>query len=403
VAPLGSTSAEAGKFLAVRALAHGAARLLGAALVSALILLASACGGPHGPEAGIGITAGVPGALPRDFDWSYRDTYRGWPVWPRHRQHPIRGSFLDPRGRSEQLGGYHFGIDISVDDAHPDPSAPRGLGHRVYAVEGGEASDVLAAPLHPACSSRRLSIAHFDYWHVSPTVTPGQHVAAGAPIGWSCLGEWHVHLAEWTRVDGQRIWVNPLHPGGKIAPYTDTAPPLVQALRFFGAPGRALSADLEPPAASVPLAADRLHGLVELRAEIGDPQSHWGFIARHPRWETLFHPYRVEVTIRSRSTREIVLRRVEFQSDQLPDTPFLVHYAPSTVQNETIPQCRAGPPRADCAGTYWFRPFSRSREELWNTAKVRNGAYEITVRSWDIAGNSGAATRRVVVANSPAQ
>jgi hypothetical protein len=212
-----------------------------------------------------------------------------------------------------------------------------------------------------------------------------------------------VHLAEWARVDGARIWVNPLHPGGKIAPYTDTAPPLVEALRFFGASQRNLSADRASPAASVPLAPSRLHGLVELRAEIGDPQSYWGFIALHPRWETLFHPYRVEVTIRSRSTREIVLRRVAFQSDQLPDTPFLVHYAPGTAQNLTIPQCRARPPGAHCAGTYWFRPFSRAHEELWNTSRVADGAYDVTVRAWDIAGNRGSATKRVVVANAPAQ
>lgn len=368
----------------------------------ALASLAAGCGGRHGPVAGIGETGGVPGALPRDYDWSYRDAYRGWPVWPLHRQHPVRGSFLDPRGRSELGGGYHFGIDVSVDDAHPDPRAPRGLSHRVYAVESGEVADLLAAPLHP-CNSRRLSIAHFDYWHVSPTVAPGQHVEAGAPIGWSCLGEWHVHLAEWTRVDGERIWVNPLHPGGKIAPYRDTAPPLVRALRFFGAPGRSLSADLDPPAASTPLSRLGLHGLVELRAEIGDPQSYWGFIGRHPGWETLFHPYRVEVTIRSRATHEVVLRRVSFQSDQLPDTPFLVHYAPGTAQNETIPRCRASPPRARCAGRYWFRPFSRSHAELWDTSKVRDGAYDVTVRAWDLAGNSAGRTVRVVVANAPAQ
>ena len=385
----------------MRTLAARALRLLPLAAPVAALALAAGGGGRPGPLAGVGETGGVPGALPRDYDWHYRDTYRGWPVWPRHRQHPVRGSFLDPRGLSELAGGYHFGVDVSVDDAHPDPHAPRGLSHRVYAVESGEVADVLAAPLHP-CNGRRLSIGHFDYWHVSPTVVPGQHVEAGAPIGWTCLGEWHVHLAEWTRVDGRRIWVNPLHPGGKVAPYADTAPPLVEALRFFGAPGRSLSA-AESPAASAALSPSRLHGLVELRTEIGDPQSYWGFMQRRPRWQTLFHPYRVQVTIRSRSTHEVVFRNVAFQSDQLPDTPFHVHYAPGTEQNATIPQCRAGPPGTRCAGTYWFRPFSRSREELWNTAQARDGAYDVIVSAWDIAGNSASRTTRVVVANVPVQ
>ncbi len=385
----------------MRTLPACALHLLRAAPLVALAL-AAGCGGRHGPVAGVGATHGVPGALPSDYRWSYRDSYHGWPLAPLHRQHPVRGSFLDPRGRGELAGGYHFGIDVSVDDGRPDPRAPRGLGHRVYAVESGEVGDVLAAPLHPACNTRRLSIGHFDYWHVSPTVAPGQHVEAGSPIGWSCLGEWHVHLAEWTRVDGERIWVNPLHRGGKIEPYTDTAAPLVQRLRFFGSAARNLSGALGSSAALVPQSR-RLHGLVELRAEIGDPQSYWGFIGRHPRWKTLFHPYRVEVTIRARATREIVLRRVSFQSDQLPSTPYAVHYAPGTAQNETIPQCRAGPPRARCAGTYWFRPLSRSRAELWNTWKVRDGAYDVTVRALDVAGNSGSATARIVVANAPEQ
>jgi hypothetical protein len=383
----------------VRTLAARAVRLLGAIAPLAALAFAAGCGTQGGPKAEVGATAGVPGALPAGFRYRYRDSYRGWPLRPLHRQHPIRGSFLDPRGREYGRGGYHFGIDISVDDARPDPRAPRGLSHVVYAVESGEASDVLAAPRHHLCGARRVSVGHFDYWHVSPTVVPGQHVEAGEPIGWSCRGEWHVHLAEWTRVGDRRIWVDPLHRGGKVAPYTDTARPVVAALRFFGPrSARRVPFGVGPFAASAALTPTRLHGLVELRAEIGDPQSHWGFIARHPRWKTLAHPYRVSVTIRSRRTRRVVLGRLSFESDQLPRTPYLVHYAPGTVENEPIAQC-AAERSASCAGSYWFRPFSRFQRELWDTRSVRNGAYVVTVNAWDIEGNEGSSSVRVVVAN----
>ena len=42
----------------------------------------------------------------------------GWPVKPFHRQHPIRGSFGDPRigGRSHS---FHFGVDVSCPDGTP--------------------------------------------------------------------------------------------------------------------------------------------------------------------------------------------------------------------------------------------------------------------------------------------
>jgi hypothetical protein len=371
--------------------------------VGLVVLLATTSGcGARAKHVEVGGARGIPGALPTGFRFTYRDSYHGWPLWPQHEQHPVRSAFLDPRRPSDsRLGAYHFGIDISVDDARPAPWAPRGFSHQVYAIESGEAADVLGAPRHGACSSRRVSIGHFDYWHVSPVVKPGEHVEAGAVIGWSCLGEWHVHLAEWADVGGQRIWINPLHVGGKIAPYTETAAPVVRLLRFFAAtpPASKPQAGLAGFDGSTLVSPDRLHGRVELRAEIGDPQSYWGFIARHPRWETLVHPYRVVVTVRSQRTHAVVLHRVAFVSGQLPSAPYGVHYAPGTVQSLTIPQCRAAPSGTSCSGTYWFRPFSRFRRESWDTESVPNGVYDVTVSAWDITGNRGTRTARVVVAN----
>lgn len=87
------------------------------------------------------IYGGVPGALPPHFAYVCDSGYRGWPVAPTHAQHPVRGAFLDPRGVDDTgLSGYHFGIDVSINDRHPEAGAPAGLSHRVYTVESPGAS-----------------------------------------------------------------------------------------------------------------------------------------------------------------------------------------------------------------------------------------------------------------------
>jgi hypothetical protein len=343
--------------------------------------------------------AQIPGALPPSFHPVYADGYRGWPVWPLHAQHPIRGSFLDPRGIDENgLAGYHFGIDVNVNDLQPEPGAPTGLSHRVYAMEGGAARIVHGTRY--ACANRRLEVGHFSYWHVAPTVPPGAAVRAGTPIGWTCLGEWHVHVSEWQLVGGKRVWVNPLLPSGKFAPYIDTEPPIVSGMRFVTPPRTRWDPDtsLRGLDNAATLAPQHLHGLVELRAQIEDAQSFWGFLARNPGYETPHHPYRVGVEIRARSGK-VVLQRISFQSDQLPVTPYLVHYAPGTVQNGSMDECLHAPRGGSCPGTDWFRPFSRYRQEFWNTRAVPNGRYGVTVVAWDLKGRAGSLTVPVVVAN----
>src|ERR687892_151712 len=57
----------------------------------------------------------IPGKL--DVAQVYNDSWRGWPVKPLHRQHPIRGSFLDPRPDPELGAIYHDGVDVAVRDA----------------------------------------------------------------------------------------------------------------------------------------------------------------------------------------------------------------------------------------------------------------------------------------------
>jgi hypothetical protein len=351
---------------------------------------------PNGPVYG-----GISGALPPGFHYAYDDAYTGWPVSPVHAQHPVRGSFLDPRGVDDTgTSGYHFGIDVSVDDRTPDSGAPKGFSHAVYAVESGTV-DRPNGDTTRACISRRLEVGHFDYWHVSPVVTQGQHIRAGEQIGWSCLGVWHVHLSEWQLYRGVRVWVNPLHRGGKLAPYTDTAAPVVNALAFHTPPKLSWSpkTSLAVPDTSKVLEPTALDGLVELRANIADPQSFLGFLADKPAWPTEFTPYRVTVSIRSLASGKVILRRTSFQADQLPQTPYSIHYAPGTIEDENMLECVAHPAHAHCAGTYWFRPFSRFRHEYWDTRAVANGSYSVTVSAYDLAGNTGSKSVTVVVKN----
>jgi hypothetical protein len=351
---------------------------------------------PAGPTYG-----GVPGALPPNFAYAYDSSYTGWPVAPTHLQHPVRGSFLDPRGLDDTgLSGYHFGIDISIDDRHPEPGAPRSLSHRIYAVESGVVDQPSHNLAHP-CLYRRMEIGHFDYWHVSPIVRQGERVTAGEQIGWSCLGVWHVHLSEWQRYRGSRVWVNPLHKRGRLVPYTDAARPIVKALAFHTPPLHpwAPTTSLVQGDTSRRLDPASLHGVVELRANIADPQSFLGFLARNPAWPTAFTPYRVAVAIRSLQTGATVMKRVSFQADQMPQTPYIVHYAPGTIEDDNMQECVGPPARPHCAGTYWFRPFSRFREEYWNTKGVQNGRYLVTVSATDLSRNVGARSVVVTVRN----
>jgi hypothetical protein len=361
----------------------------------AIVLVCGFAPTPNGP-----VFAGVPGALPAGFQYAYGDAYTGWPVAPVHVQHPVRGSFLDPRGVDDTgTSGYHFGVDVSVDDRKPDAGAPKGLSHAVYAMESGYV-DRPSHDMTRACIGRRLEVGHFDYWHVSPIVAQGQRIVAGQQIGWTCRGVWHVHVSEWQRYRGVRIWVNPLHAHGKLLPYTDTAAPVVSTLAFHTPPASAWSpkTTLKAQDTSKLLEPTALHGPVELRANIADPQSFLGFLADKPAWPTEFSPYRVTFMIRS-AAGATVLHGTSFRADQLPQTPYVVHYAPGTIEDENMAECVGPPAHSRCTGTYWLRPFSHFRHEYWNTKSVPNGSYTVTVRAYDLAGNVGSREVAVVVKN----
>ncbi|MFN0154645.1 MAG: hypothetical protein ACKVUT_09720 [Gaiella sp.] len=341
---------------------------------------------------------------------SYADDWRGWPVAPVTAQHPIRGSFDDPRP-----SGYHIGIDVGVRDDQPEAGAPPGRTHRVYAVEGGTV-EVAANVGAVGCVNRVIRIGRFAYWHADPlgTVASGQTVAAGDPIGWTCNGLWHVHLSEWTTVNGVRTWVNPLRPGGKVAPYVDTAKPAIRGIRFFRPANTSWQLDgnvVAAPAAGTELDRDALSGRVDVRAEIADPQSFRGWMTGQlSRLYADHHPYRVRLTLRRLgATGPPLLLRDVFRGERVlgrgeevtvipPSVAPEFHYAPELRQNLGAVKCVAVAP-VSCAGRYVLRLFARPGARFWDTRTVPDGEYRITVQAWDAKGNARTTSVRVTVAN----
>ena len=233
---------------------------------------------------------------------------------PRDRQHPIRGSFLDPRPDPKRGAIYHDGVDIAVRDDQPERGAPRGRTHRVYAIEGGPV--FLATP--PGVRGF-VHVGHFGYGHVDALVQPGETVAPGQLIGWTCAGDWHVHLSEFLFAGETRLVVNPLRREGKLHPYVDRAPPSIREIRFYtpavGEWGRRPNTSVARlPAAGRRLDRDALFGRVDVRARVSDPQSFIGWFADLPHLAAPHHPFRVAVTIAQLATGKVLRRREVFRT-----------------------------------------------------------------------------------------
>ena len=335
----------------------------------------------------------VPGEL--EAAQRYNDAWRGWPVRPHDQPHPIRGSFLDPRPDPELGAVYHDGVDVAVRDDRPEAGAPRGRTHRVYAIEGGR---VLSAT--PRGVRGLVDVGHFRYEHVDALVTKGDLVQPGQPIGWTCFDTWHVHVGEFLFLpDGRRI-VNPLRPGGKIHPYVDRAPPLLDELRFYrpATPtwGRRTGNVARLPQAGVRLDKRRLSGAVDVRLRARDPQSFIGWFAELPWLAAPHHPFRLAVTVVQRATGRWVHNRDVFRSEQMLELPAGQHYAPGTEQNLPANACMRLHGTVRCDGIYWFRLFPRP---YWDTTRLPDGRYLLRIRARDAAGNPADAETEVTIAN----
>jgi hypothetical protein len=338
----------------------------------------------------------VPGKL-QAFQ-SYNDTYRGWPVAPVRSQHPIRGSFLDPRPDPRRGAIYHEGVDVAVRDDRPERGAPPQRTHRVYAIEGGVVTEAT-----PPGQRGHVRIGHFGYGHIDARVRPGETVRPGQMIGWTCVGGWHVHVTEFIFVaGGGRLIVNPLRRGGKLHPYVDRAPPVIHEIRFYtpatprwGRRGQISVARL--PQAGIRLHKDRLAGPVDVRVRVSDPQSFIGWFRQLPHLAAPHHPFRLGLVVVSLRTGRAVVRRQVFWSEQLLEMPAGQHYAPGTEQNLPASGCHLFHRRLRCDGIYWFRLFGRP---YWDTTRLPNGRYRLAVRAWDVTGNRTVARTDVTIRNA---
>jgi hypothetical protein len=335
----------------------------------------------------------VPGKL--DVAQGYNDSWRGWPVRPHDMQHPVRGSFLDPRP-DPQLGAiYHDGIDVAVRDDRPERGAPSGRSHRVYAIEGGPV--FLATPRGARGFAR---IGHFGYGHIDPLVHTGESVAPGQHIGWTFRGDWHVHLSEFIFTSGPPILVNPLRPGGKVRPYVDLTAPEIREVRFYPPANphwtrRPTTSVARLPPAGSRMRRDGLFGRVDVRVRVNDPQSFIGWFEELPWLAAPHHPFRLAVTIVALATGRVVRRREAFRAEQLLDLPAGLHFAPGTEQNLPAGGCMQRHSTFRCDGIYWFRLFPH----FWDTTALADGRYEVRVRAWDVSGNLATASVVATIAN----
>jgi hypothetical protein len=338
--------------------------------------------------------APIPGRL--DIEQAYNDTFRGWPVRPRNRQHPIRGSFLDPRPDPQRGAIYHDGVDVAVRDDRPERGAPPGRTHRVFAIEGGPVSFAT-----PRGTRGTVHVGHFRYGHVDAVVQLGEIVVPGQHIGWTCLGDWHVHLEEVILTAGDPIVVNPLRPGGKLHPFVDRAAPLIREIRFHRPATPSWSRRPNTSVARLPpagerLSKDALSGLVDVRVRVGDPQSFIGWFEELPWLAAPHHPFRMAVRVREAVSGRVVRRREVFRAEKLLGLSAGRHFAPGTEQNLPANGCMRVHASVRCDGIYWFRLFPLLG---WDTRALADGRYALEVRAWDVAGNLARAESHVRIAN----
>jgi hypothetical protein len=320
--------------------------------------------------------AGAPSARPSSASSAAPGSY-GWPVKPFHEQHPVRGSFGDPRtvfaapptadGVLHGSGhfSFHEGIDIS---------APNGT--TVYPVRDGR---VTAASLEKA--RERVVVlspdgVSFEYWHLTPRVRVGQWVVTDRTIlGTILKPAGHVHLTE---VDDGRP-VNPLA-AGHIAPYRDATVPRVEAIGFRLDTGNAAMVNF-------------VRGRIALVAEAYDTPA----VPVPGIWRGLpVAPALVTWRIESAAGKVVVAERVaaDFRRTIPPDAAFWSVYARGTFQNMAVFGQHYSYLEPGC---FLFG----LTQTPFDTAQLRDGVYDLVVTAADIRGNSSSRSQRFTVHNRP--
>ena len=294
-----------------------------------------------------------------------------WPVKPFDKQHPVRGSFGDPRtifNSAPTLRGVHFGGGRFELHKGVDISAPNGSA--VYPVVSGVVTHVNTRDMWVEVDSG--DGRSFEYWHIHAVVSAGSAVEAGKTVlGHIVRPAAHVHLSE---LNGGE-YVNPLAPG-HLGPYDDQTTP------------RVTSISLRRTETSRDQLPNRVRGRVLLIAGVEDDPT----ISAPGAWHGLpVTPALVTWKIQT-WTGKVVLGpqvAVDFRGE-LPDGSLWSVYARGTYQNMAV------------LGNHysWAQPGSYLfRLVALKTRRLRNGTYDLLVTATDIRGNSSSLTRRLTVKN----
>ena len=296
----------------------------------------------------------------------------GWPVKPFDQQHPVRGSFGDPRTvfsghptlrsllTSKGAFSYHQGIDISAPD-----------GTAVYAVRSG----VVRIVTRDWVEVDSAGGVAFQYWHIDSAVHVGDRVQAQETVlGHILRASKHVHLTELN--DGKAV--NPLSPG-HIGPYQDTTTPRIAEISFR-------AADTGPE-----LLPEYLHGRVEIVVSASDTQA----IPVPGQWAGLpITPAKVTFRIDSFPAGKVVLpERIGIDVTRgLPSSNMWQTYARGSHMN----MVQMGVHR------YWYNPgvyLFKLTPTLFDTRALADGVYRLAATAWDTAGNHSSAAQIFQVHN----
>jgi hypothetical protein len=296
----------------------------------------------------------------------------GWPVKPFDRQHPIRGSFGDPRTifhgpptRETLLTGdgsfsFHQGVDIS---------APDGTG--VYAVADGTVVGVTHDWIRVDCGNGRA----FEYWHLVSGVRVGQRVSARQTImGTIRRPQGHVHLTQLQAMHA----VNPAVPG-RLTPYRDTTRP------------RVLDIALRKTDAGPDQMPQFVRGEVFLVAEAVDTPA----LPVPGIWNGLpVTPARITWRIQRWTGKVVVPEHVarDVRESLPPNADFWQTFARGTCQNMSVFGHHYSYLQA---GRYLFmlspQPF--------DTRQLSDDVYDLVVTAEDVAGNRNVESLRFTVHN----
>jgi murein DD-endopeptidase MepM/ murein hydrolase activator NlpD len=336
--------------------------------MATLFILTAAIGG--GAMAGMtALPAETSSAASANASGGHAFSY-GWPVKPFDRQHPVRGSFGDPRsvfdGHPTVRGlmtsrcncSYHQGIDISAPDFTP-----------VYPVRSGVVQTVTREWIRVDSGDG----TSFEYWHINAEVEVGDRVKARETVlGRIIRASGHVHLTE--LLNGRSV--NPLAPG-HIGPYSDTTTPRVSEISFRA---RETGPELLP---------EYLHGRVLMVAAASDTHA----IPVEGKWHGMpVTPAKLTYRIETFPDKQVAVPETVAMdvSRTLPSSDMWHTYARGSHMN----QVKMGSHR------YWYQPgVYLFKLEVFDTTRLKDGVYRFVVTAWDTAGNHSSTPQVINVHN----